>query len=142
LELDILVWVRYHPVMLYDGHFINFDTGALEDETHFYFDIVDKDKPINIYVSSTQVEVEVKWIMYVPEEDQTFTDWPYPNFPRYATALEADSQPKQPTSFTFSTFIDPKLIQSNIEEGKRLVVLMTVRDQSRKINKDSVFKDG
>jgi hypothetical protein len=67
--------------MLYNGRFINFDTGALHDETHFYFDVAHLDKPINLYISSTEVEIEALWSLYVPQESKSMDTWPFPTFP-------------------------------------------------------------
>lgn len=135
LELDLLVWQRHEPVILTDGRFINFETGALQDVTHFYFDIANLDKPVNIFVSSTQVEVEVLWHLYSAEHDTPISSWPFPVFSQ-------DKSQNILKGFTFSAFIDTDTLKEYAKGAKRLVVLMSVRDQSRHLLKTELFKEG
>ena len=59
LEVSVTVWERMEPIKLIFGEYENFETGSLGEETHFYLPVDNPNKPINIYVFSNQVEIEV-----------------------------------------------------------------------------------
>lgn len=62
---------------MFDGVFINFDMGALGEQTHFYIEVAETDKPISLYAYSTMTPIDTLAVLYIPASNNTEL-WPFP----------------------------------------------------------------
>ena len=107
LEVSILTWLKQQPIKLTMGEYQNFETGALNEETRFYIPIEDKTKPINIYISSNQVEIEALAQLWNANGLVPAEFWPFPSF----SFLNKEVSSRLVYSFSAAIYFDTERLE-------------------------------